>query len=82
MADIRNVNITDACDGAYLAVNTDGTLNVNWDDCPITEDSIRSMSNEEAVKVYEKNRRAFENQQKPKEPIEIMRAKVQSWLKQ
>jgi hypothetical protein len=55
---------------------------VNWDDCPITEDSIRSMSNEEAVKVYEKNRRAFENQQKPKEPIEIMRAKVQSWLKQ
>jgi len=65
-----------------LSINTDGAIKIDWDNCPITEDSIRSIAKEEAKDMVEEQKFMWQAQQASNEsPIEIMRRKVMDWLR-
>ena len=74
--------ITNGTDATHmLNVSSSGKVDVNWDDCPITEDSIRSIASEESKKILELKTQQLKEELDNESPIRIMRRKVQSWLK-
>jgi hypothetical protein len=83
MADVRpdRIWVDDAESGNVLNVNTSGAVDVNWDNCPINEESIRAIASEESKKVLELKTKQLRDELDYESPIRIMRRKVQDWLK-
>jgi len=83
-AEIENnpLFVSDGSEDCDLAsVNAEGKLNINWDDCPVTEDKMKEIAHEAARKALQIKTDELKKELDNDTPIRILRRKVQDWLR-